>query len=206
MSSSEPNSARRKGRAVLTRVLLLSCSLAAAGLLGYFLTSRPASKRVIFTARDGTRSVTDVSNLREARLVNLRGDAPAHLSTGSAYSLLIFLSASDCSSCIDELRVWQGLSRKYPKSQLEVAAIIVRSSAAEAAAFLKAYNPAIDLYLDEYQDVENTVRPPERTPFKVLVNSSGEVLLADGPQPTAPGQQKFGDMVAAAMATTRDSY
>lgn len=206
MSSPEPLSARRKGRAVLPRVLLLSCSLAAAGLSGYFLTSSPAPKRVVFTDSDGSRFVTDVSGLGEARLVNLRGDTQTHLSLRSTYSLLIFLSASDCSSCVDELRVWQSLSRKYSKSQLEVSAIIVRSSAAEAATFVKAYDPAIELYLDEYQDAENIVRPPERTPFKILVNSSGEVLLADGPRPTASGQQKFGEMVAAAMASARDSY
>jgi thiol-disulfide isomerase/thioredoxin len=189
----------------MLRASLLACSLTAAGLAGYFLTSRPAAKRVASASADETRSVTDVASLGEARLMDLRDGAWTHLSPRSDYSLLIFLSASDCSSCVNELRVWQELSQKYPESQLEVSAVIVRSSAEEAAVFLKAYDPAIDFYLDGYEDVEKAVSLPEQTPLKVLVNSSGEVLLTDGPQPTAAGQQKFGDMVVASISPAQES-
>src|SRR5688572_1196033 len=141
MSSSGPSSARRNRRALMLRALILACSLTAAGLAGYFLTSRPAAKRVAPAFGDGTM---DVAGLREARLMDLRDGAWTHLSPRSTYSLLIFLSASDCSSCVNELRVWQELSQKYPKPLLGVSAIIVRSSADEAAAFIKAYDPVID--------------------------------------------------------------
>src|SRR5687768_12285031 len=133
MSSFGPSSARRNKRALLLRASLLACSLTAAGLAGYFLTSRPAAKRIAPAFGDGTYAVIDVANLREAWLMDLRDGAWTHLSQRSAYTLIIFLSASDCSSCVDELRVWQELAQKYSDSQLKVSAVIVRSSAAEAA-------------------------------------------------------------------------
>jgi len=199
MSSSEPNSSRRSGRSVLLRASLLACSLAAAWLAGYFLTSSPAPEGAASVDHDGAAPATDLSGLRGARLLNLKTGLHSRPAAGAPYALFIFLSASDCSSCVDELRVWQHLSGVYPASQLEVSAILVRSSVEEATAFLKAYAPTLNFYLDEGEDVERRMKLPEKTPYKVLTNAAGQVLLAEGPQPTASGQQRFGEMVAAVV-------
>ena len=114
----------------------------------------------------------------------LRGDSP--------YTMVVFLSPGDCPNCLTEKSVWEEFSQNY-KSKIHIIGIIIRSSPNEAKTFSKAFNFSFETLFDKDKLLEKRTSLPSVTPFKVLIGKSGDVILADGPNPTSLSQKEFKD-------------
>jgi peroxiredoxin len=176
--------------------LLLACGCAAV----YVVRALRAERQVLLVNRDGTRGLMDLGRLGEARLTNPRTGAREEFGCKSRRCLLIFFSPADCSSCVGEVGRWQELSRRFEPERLQVRGFLVRTSWDEAQAFLRDYSPSVELSLDADDEIEKLAGLPHKTPFKVLTDGEGRVLMVDGPNSTQGEQASFVGRVAARVA------
>ena len=181
--------------------LLLACVCAAV----YLVRARRAERQVLIVNRDGTRGVMDLGRLGEARLTNPRTGGTEAFGCKSRRCLLIFFSPADCSSCVGEVGRWQELSQRFGPDRLQVRGFLVRTSWDEAQAFLRDYSPSVELSLDADDEIEGLAGLPHKTPFKVLTDGEGRVLMVDGPNSTAAEQASFVGRVAARVGDVRAS-
>lgn len=193
MKSSAQSSSPLRRRSWSAVVLLLAACLAAAGAV--LLGRRGDARVVLLENPDGSRSRLDVSALKGERLLDLATGREEPLSFDSEKTLLILLSPGDCPNCLRERDVWGELSRGHGPSGLRVVGVLLRSSPSEALTFARAFQFPFPLYLDRENRLRRATELPTLTPFKILVNSEGEVLLADGPNGNAAAQAAFGQKV-----------
>jgi peroxiredoxin len=173
--------------------------LALVAAVVYLYGNYKAQRRAIITNIDGSRTLLDFSRLDDVRLFDPQSERPVGLTRTAPRQLFIFFSPGDCSSCLDEFRVWQELSKVYAPSQLQIVGVIVKSSPAEAQDFFKTYSPNFDLYLDKESDVESKIGLPKATPLKALVDERGRLLLVSGPNGKNADQLAFAQGVMLLM-------
>lgn len=184
MKWSAPSSNPLKRRSALAGALILLSCLAAAGA-ALLLSRRGDARAVLVSGPDGSQLRLDVSALEGQRLSDAVTGREEVIRFDSENTLLVLMSPGDCPNCLRERSVWESLSRGHEASRLRVVGILLRTSPEEALAFARAYRLPFPLYLDRENQLRRVTELPPLTPFKVLVNSRGEVLLADGPNPNA---------------------
>jgi peroxiredoxin len=203
MTSSAQSSNSRKGRRALSFGLQAICCVLAAGVIAYALAGRSGASKVALDNPDGSRAVLDVSALPGVSLPEMKSGKEEPLSFGPGATLVVFLSGGDCSTCLAERSVWEELARAHDPSELRVVGVLVRTSPSEARTFAEAYNLSFPLYLDGEGRLGQGTALPQATPFKVLIDSGGKVLLADGPNPGVSMHKDFGDKVVARLKSAR---
>ncbi len=196
MKLSAPSSNHQRRKILLTALLILSCLVAASAFL---LSSHGGSRTIWVSELDGSRVRLDVSALKGMRLLNLKTEREEIITYGTANTLVIFLSPGDCPNCLRERSVWEELNNAHDAAKLRVVGVLVRSSIAEARTFAKAYQFPFPLYFADKNRVGQATPLPQLTPFKVLVNAQGDVLLADGPNANASTQKIFGQKVSESL-------
>lgn len=199
MTSSVQSSSSRKGRRALALGLQLLACLLAAGALAYALGVRAGASRVELNNPDGSRAVLDVSALRGVPLLEMHSGRVEPLSFGPGHTLVVFLSGGSCSSHLAELGIWEELARSHDAARLRVIGVLVRTSPPEARTFADAYKFSFPLYLDDEGRLGQGTALPEATPFKVLIDGGGRVLLAAGPNADASSHKDFGNKVKAKL-------
>lgn len=200
-SSAQSSNSRRGRRALSLAVQFLGCVLAA-GAIAYAFTSRGASK-VVLDNPDGSQAMLDVGAVAGVPLAEMGSGRAEPLSLGPANTLVVFLSGGDCPNCLAERSVWEELARSHDPSQLKVVGVLVRTSSSEARTFADAYNLSFPLYLDGEGGLGRLTALPQVTPFKVLIDRGGRVLLAAGPNPDITTHKDFGDKVNAKLQSAR---
>lgn len=203
MESSAQNSPSRSGRARLFRVALFVFSLFAVGGATFLYARHNSQFKGFVKNADGSQVVIEPSRLEGARLYSAATGERAALTRTAPHRLLIFLSPGDCSVCVEEISVWQGLAAQYDDSQLQVVGVLVRSSLEEARAFQKSYGTNFDLYVDLDNEVAEGVGLPEKTPLKMLLDADGKVLFVDGANYEPTRQLAFGERVVGYVGATR---
>jgi hypothetical protein len=197
MTSSAQSSKGLKVRSL--RLPLFLCALLAVGGGVFLFSTYGASQKVLIEDANGTRTTLDLAALRAQPLLNLKTNNNERLAYDSARTLLVLMTAGDCSNCLNERAYWEQLAHTYQPAQFRVVCILVNTSASEARTLLRAYNPTFDFYLDANNQIKQGTPLPARMPFKVLVDQKGKVLLAAGPDPDAAGQKAFNDSVSAQL-------
>lgn len=202
MTSSARSSRRFKpGRA---ETLTLALCVAAALCVGAYVSAKRAAPRaVVIDNPDGSRSTLSVEPLAGLEFFNPRAGRAEPLALTAEKTLVVLLSAGDCPTCLDERRVWEELARSADPQQFGVVGLLVRTSPAEAQTFIKAYDPSFTVLLDTGGEIARRTQLPQFTPFKLLVNSRGEILMADGPNNKPPAQEAFRGKVAAQIGPAR---
>lgn len=201
MKSSGPGSKgfKRAGLALPALALLF---VAVCGCV-YFARARATARQVLLRNGDGTESVMDLRRLGELRLTDARTGAPAPFACRARRCLLVFFSPVDCSSSVGEIGRWQELAGGFGPGQLQVTGFLVRTSWAETQAFVRDYRPSFELSFDAGNQIEELIGLPQHTPFKVLTDGGGRVLLIDGPNPGANAQASFLRSVAEHVGAPR---
>lgn len=201
MTSSAPSSKRnRLWRRARTTLALCAAALCVAA---YVSARRAAPRAVLIDNPDGTRSTLSVEQLKGLELLNPRTGRAEPFALTSEKTLVVFLSAGDCPTCLDERRVWEELARAADERRFRVVGLLVRSSPAEAETFVKAYAPSFTVLLDDRGEIARRTQLPQITPFKVLVNGRGEILMTDGPNNKPRAQEAFREKVAAQIGVAR---
>ncbi|MCA1634190.1 MAG: redoxin domain-containing protein [Acidobacteria bacterium] len=193
----------RKGRRALSLSLQALGCLLAAGVIAYALVARGGASSVVLDNPDGSRATLDMNALGAVPLLEMKSGRAEPVSFDSARTLVVFLSGGDCSNCLAERSVWEDLARSHDPSQLRVVGVLVRTSPSEARTFADAYNLSFPLHLDGEGRLGEGTALPQSTPFKVLINGEGKVLLAAGPNPDISTHKDFGDMVVAQLESAR---
>jgi len=105
-----------------------------------------------------------------------------------AYTLFVFLSPSDCSPCLEEVSLWRQLA--LGRQGLSVCGIARHSNIKELRQWIKNLDVNFPVMYNEGGSVTSEVGIIE-TPFKVLANRQGRVLLKEGPSYTKDSQETF---------------
>lgn len=203
MTLSGQSSNSRKGRRALSLGIQIIGCLLAAGAIAYAFTARGGASRVALDNPDGSHALLDVSAIEGVPLLEMGSGRAEPLSFGPANTLIVFLSGGDCSTCLAERSVWEELARSHDPSQLRVVGVLVRTSPSEARTFADAYNLSFPLHLDGESGLGRLTALPQVTPFKVLIDRGGKVLLAAGPNPDITTHKDFGDKVNAKLESAR---
>jgi len=95
------------------------------------------------------------------------------------YRLLVFLSAADCSSCMQELPMWNAALKDVPKDRLSAYLIFVNSTPSEIAQSMKAYPTRFTVLSDQQGKIASQVHLPE-TPVTVLQDGTFRLRMALG--------------------------
>ncbi|MDD4052918.1 MAG: hypothetical protein PHR28_13615, partial [candidate division Zixibacteria bacterium] len=90
-------------------------------------------------------------------------------------TMLIFFSPNDCPTCFSEKTLW---ARIYPESGIPVYGIASHSSPDELWRWTEITGITVPMYVDTSYRI-NAAMAFERTPLKVLVDSTGYVIWAD---------------------------
>ena len=192
--SSEPRNSRSNS---LPRALLFICALLAAGTAAFLINVRGSAYKVPLTRGDGPGSFLDVGALRGKLFLNLKTGRMESLGFASPNTLLVFMAAGDCPSGHEERRAWGEIARSLDESRLQVIGILIRSSQNDARTLMSAYDLPFTCYLDVDDQVKQDTTPPPQTPFKVLFNRRGDVLLVGGP---TTDSSKQGELVGKVLA------
>jgi peroxiredoxin len=196
MTSSARSSRRFKtGHPALLPLLLCGVTILCVGV--YVWARRGAPRAVLINNPDGTRSTLNVARLEGMEFYNLRTGRAEPFALTSEKTLLILASAGDCPTCLDERRVWEELARSSDEQRFRVVTVLVRTSPTEAQTFAKAYDPPFTLLLDRDNQISQQTQLPQLTPFKLLLNRRGEILMTDGPNNKPLAQEAFRGEVAA---------
>lgn len=132
--------------------------------------------RMFQVAVTGKQSESYVVDLRYVETETL---IPLNSTMGAAkldqpYTVLVFLSAADCASCLSSTVDWNALSAVVP-----VKGIVVDSSELEGRRFVRDFQPTFPVFVDQGQ--LRTAIGLKETPLTVLVDHRQMPVLAAGP-------------------------
>jgi len=140
----------------------------------------------IIFQKDGNTSVYPADlNLRLESPVNFyvpRTDSLVSMqdvTASSEYTLLIYLTARDCFSCLQEFKIWNRLTQEYPVEKLQIVGIYPAADETEVLSSAVVDSMRFQLYRDP-----GDIRPRlqiYQTPSKVLFGPYGFVRFFDGP-------------------------
>lgn len=158
-----------KARTVLFIVGVLAVALA----IRTFTLSRNA---YVVTLRDDVSM--DFRGLAEVPLEEVSTGQRSSLQTEGAYRLVIFTSAADCASCLDETKAWNLLAGD---KNLTVVIVLVRTARNEIEAYRQGFNPQARILYDVDDRLPSHCRLPKETPMKVLFDQDWRPVFAEGP-------------------------
>lgn len=155
-----------------------------ANLLTYALFACAAAAWLFVIAGAGApRGQQRLSGLRAtlsaASLVDVRTEQPAQVAWGRDLTLVVVLSAADCSPCLAETPQWELLADEH-SPHVTILGVVVRSTEAEAKAYAEVFGARFQLLFDRQNRLATDLNIGE-TPVKVLLDSSGRVLSVRGP-------------------------
>jgi peroxiredoxin len=171
-------------------------ALALTLLVGFFALrwwrNEAASKRVEI-ATPGSKTVMDVAELALVHPLDIdRQQIVRFTSSGDRPKrLLVFLTAADCYSCLEQIGDWIGLANSYPRDKFEVDMLFVYTAPNEAKAFHNSYNLPYRFLLDQNNEIANSINVPPKTPVSVLVDGNFHVLAAQGAENDNATRQAF---------------
>ena len=115
--------------------------------------------------------------------------------------LLIVFSPADCSLCLQEATFWSDLSSASDAKAagLRVVGIADQTTVSEMADVVPGMKLTFPVYVDRDAAVRRLLGV-ETTPFKVVIDREGSVLLVDGPHQRRIAQQEFADRVRRLMS------
>jgi peroxiredoxin len=105
-----------------------------------------------------------------------------------SYTLFVFLSPSDCSPCLEEVNLWRRLASG--RQGLGVCAIARHTNIRELRQWIKNIDINFPVLYDEGGLVTSEFGIIS-SPFKVLANRQGRVLLKEGPSYNNTTQRAF---------------
>jgi len=149
---------------------------------------------------NGHARVIDFSDLQSQPVVDMWTRTSRPIRRPGINTLVIFLSGAECAKGLDEFATWKELVRTIPKTELETAIILIRVSSEEAKAVSEDLGHDIGLYWDSSGTLPTRIQLPQSTPFKVLLDGNGRVLLVDGPEGDKSGQEDFARTVRTVLA------
>ncbi len=116
----------------------------------------------------------------------------------ASFTLFVFFGSTDCPYCLQEARVWERLYSRGAQLGLTVMGVADRVNPGELPRFVRQLGISFPVLLDE-GSLLRSVYGVDSTPFKVLINSQGSVLLISEPNPSAEKQQAFESSVLNAL-------
>jgi hypothetical protein len=174
-------------------VLMIACACA---LVSFWVTRRvvnaqgdPGSRLVLYV--DGTKHVVETGILRDLRFTKLpeHTDFRFQLEKPSNFKLIAFVSAADCSGCLDELSAWNYLLASN-EDRLTGYLIFVDSSPSEIRKAAKFYNQHFTVLWDEENRARGAMSIPD-TPIVLLENGQMQLRYAQGPTNDAKANKQF---------------
>jgi hypothetical protein len=166
----------------------------------FFLYIGKDKRSLTVIKADGSKVVLNFSDVFAGQYLNIKLSRNEKIQSKAAHILLIFLSAGDCSNCLDEEAIWAKLSNQYDPETLQVVGILVRTSQSEASSFVRAYNFPFPILLDVGGSIEAYL--PEALPLKVILNKDGVPIFTDGPNPNISAQQRLGLAIQEILASS----
>jgi hypothetical protein len=158
----------------------------------YAVRNSYAKKQLVIEGLEG-KTTMRIGRVRTARLADPVTDkiVPLDPIPQNGHRLLLFLSAADCSSCLNILSAIKTLPARVPREKLAIDTVFVRSSSDEVKQYLKDLDTheSFPVYLDSLRDVEVAVGLPQRTPVAVVVDAQFDVELGE-PATTSEAEQK----------------
>jgi hypothetical protein len=135
----------------------------------------------------------DLGKLSSVPLYDVDGRTTVELkgSEDGPKRLLVFLTAADCSRCLDELGDWVSIARATPSKRFEVDLIYVNTASNELASFATNNPLPYHSYLDESGELLKNMKVPPETPVTVLVDKHFRILAAQAPEPDRNIRQPF---------------
>jgi peroxiredoxin len=108
--------------------------------------------------------------------------------------LLIFFSARDCETCLQEASSWEELQSSFYSKGLKVIGMVFSNDSLETQGFAQAESLSFPiLYVDSIYIKQRLGIP--QTPFKVLLDSTLSVVYLNGPNPEVEDQQRFKNVI-----------
>ncbi|MBB5062686.1 redoxin family protein [Granulicella mallensis] len=159
------------------------------------------AKRVDIVEANGETEM-DIGKLSSVSLYDVSRKTTVELkaSANGPKRLLVFLTAADCSSCLDELGDWLSIAKTTPSERFEVDLIYIHTASNELASFMQSNPLPYHTYFDEQGELSKQMNIPPQTPVTVLVDKNFKVLAAQAPAPDANARQPFIARVEAIVA------
>jgi len=118
--------------------------------------------------------------------------------TGKPYKpkliLLVFFSANDCITCLQEARIWQDLDKEYHKRGLRLICMVPSNDSLKTKEFAEAESLDLPLAFVDSIYIKQRIGTPQ-TPFKVLLDSVLTVVYLNGPNTEIEDQQRFKNVI-----------
>ena len=173
----------------------MSALIVAGLLLGVIVYryKRDHAEKQLLLEHGGVKTLVQLGRLPEQSFLSLDSKTTAPLSVLKAGSsrLVIFLSGTDCGSCLTILDEANNLG-SLDSSRLEVDVVVVRSSQNEAMQIVESLRPRyVKTYLDSSDLATKALDVPLKTPLAVLLDSEYRVILAQGATTDLGQQEKF---------------
>lgn len=133
----------------------------------------------------------------------LTGNKPFCLSfvnpeTGEPYKpkliLLVFFSADDCITCLQEAHIWQDLDKEYHKRGLRLICMVPSNDSLKTKEFAEAESLDLPLVFVDSIYIKQRIGTPQ-TPFNVLLDSTLAVVYLNGPNTEIEDQQHFKNVI-----------
>jgi hypothetical protein len=188
MSSSEPGSTNRSRFSLLAPFFsLLLVLLAGASVYNHRrgFISRNVRVDTGIVQLERLPNI-DLLDLRSSRTVRVDPEDP-HM------TLVVFLSAADCWSCMGELPEWKKLSAKYPPGLFQEMFVFVRTNSQEIAGLPRSlFSETAQMLLDRSGELDHQLSLPPKTPLTVLIEAgTRNVILAEAADGRFDSQQRF---------------
>lgn len=137
-----------------------------------------SQRSMLVKLSDGT--VVDSAGLWGAELTDVRSHKRSILQRQGRpdkYVLYVFLSPTDCPSCLAETEAWSELQASMA-DRVEFVAVAVRCSLAEAEQYSRDFAPGFTVWHDTGDVLPEKMHLPFRTPFKLLMSEGGRPVAA----------------------------
>jgi hypothetical protein len=150
------------------------------------------SQTVQIEEHDG-ETLMDMERLPQAHLLDIGSLRTVQISKSAQQSkrLLIFLSAGDCSACLEQLGDWMALARAYPQNRFEVDTLFLYTSPNELDSLRRSYRLPYHAYLDVNGEIPKLINIPHKTPVTIMVDGRLRVLAAQGPEQDEATRHSF---------------
>lgn len=158
-----------KARTILFVVAVLAVAVA----IRVFTLSRNAY--VVTLRNDVSMDFRDVADVPLEEVATGQRSA---LESDAPHRLVIFASAADCASCLDETKAWNLLAGD---KGLMVVIVLVRTARNEIEAYRQGFNPQARILYDVDDRLPSQCHLPKETPMKVLFDRNWRPVFAEGP-------------------------
>jgi peroxiredoxin len=106
------------------------------------------------------------------------------------YALVVFFSPTDCPACLNEGAFWERLHEGKKALHIAVLGIADRTNDSELSAFIRQKRLTFPILRDDASLLRNLFGI-DRTPYAVLLDEDGKVIMVDTTQPDPIAQRAF---------------